>query len=502
MKDKNPVHRHFIAAPLFVFFLVVSFTSYSGNLTASLKDSDETSDVIQLAEGAQIFVTSGSVFEQEDGRSFLQEGSILIRGQGIVKIDAGSLHLTGLHGAFYVTVHSDVVTVAALTAPVLVSGSSERVLVPAGLQWRGEDLSEIPMVFKREQMELLAGFPKIITEDPVTSGKTRSLITSPFILLELPASRARRIIEQEDAILAEASSLAQAGDSEGLRMLISDPENEELFASEQGLSVLAQLLELTEEYPPLKPVILNKLLADSDLWIIASIHPYLRANSWALSHPVLDHASEILHLMAFPISNTQSEPLSDAIVQKWEDDLISFLDTASDSDVILESLSEMLIQQYRSFVRRDYPQRAAQVLSVLTNLEQRYTLEFSDELKSELKTLRTGERIDLIPEAPAEEATEVVVEEMAPSLTPQEVEERANTLLNDAGAVFTVQTTIDLEPPSIAVIEGIVFSTAQGDRMFAFYLDVISGNVSRVVSDDRTYPFELPLTAFVEWLRE
>jgi hypothetical protein len=74
----------------------------------------------------------------------LHDGALLVSAKSLATIAAGDWTVSALDGAFYLTQSQQSLTVAALSAPVLVSDGDAMVLIPVGSQWRAEALSPLP----------------------------------------------------------------------------------------------------------------------------------------------------------------------------------------------------------------------------------------------------------------------------------------------------------------------------------------------------------------------
>ncbi len=121
-------HRWLVAAPLFALCFVVSMSDALFPVTAAV-----TSNAIYKTDSTTILdTTSGAV---------LREGTVMVSSEEWTTLTAGSLQLSGWNGGFQVSVQQGVVTVAALTTPVLMSDGTRTALVPAFMQWKGTDLT-------------------------------------------------------------------------------------------------------------------------------------------------------------------------------------------------------------------------------------------------------------------------------------------------------------------------------------------------------------------------
>jgi hypothetical protein len=106
----------------------------------------------------------------------LHDGALLVSARGLGTIVAGDWTVSALDGAFFLTQSPQSLTVAALSAPVLVSDGDARVLIPVGSQWRAAALSPLtdgiaPWKSTQDMKVLPADFiRKEIAKAPVIAG--------------------------------------------------------------------------------------------------------------------------------------------------------------------------------------------------------------------------------------------------------------------------------------------------------------------------------------------
>lgn len=124
---KTGKHRWLVATPLFALCFVLSmgdvFFPATAAITASATYTTDGRTLLDTMSGAQ-----------------LREGTVLVFSPEWTTLQAGAFRLSGWNGGFQVTLQQGVVTVAALTTPVLISDGMHSTLIPAFMQWKGVSL--------------------------------------------------------------------------------------------------------------------------------------------------------------------------------------------------------------------------------------------------------------------------------------------------------------------------------------------------------------------------
>jgi hypothetical protein len=88
-----------------------------------------------------------------------------------------------------------------------------------------------------------------------------------------------------------------------------------------------------------------------------------------------------------------------------------------------------------------------------------------------------------------------------PALSPEQTEALAIRMLEEAGALFTVNTTVVASAANTARVTSIVFSSPDRDRTFDFQLDVVQREIEAIREGDQVYPYSMPFERFVGWVR-
>ncbi|MFA7682478.1 MAG: hypothetical protein WCX61_05630, partial [Candidatus Peribacteraceae bacterium] len=140
----------------------------------------------------------------------------------------------------------------------------------------------------------------------------------------------------------------------------------------------------------------------------------------------------------------------------------------------------------------------------LGQLHNAFPTVFSQEDRAALQSFLAEDRVEIRDEEPASSQEEHEAASSTPEqvFSPDVVQQSAEELLQNAGAVFTVQTVVTPEPSGFAHITNIVFATAEGDTMVDFTLDTVTGTASHIALRGEVLPYRLSLERLVAWLRE
>jgi len=517
-------HRHVLFAPILALIVVVT-ASQGVALRASvgeehIENENEEMQILHLSDDIQVVLFRGATVDRsEDLR--IEAGQVLLSGKGLIKVDAWHYQLTSIAGAFHVTVRDQVVTVAAISAPVLVQWEDQAVLVPVGLQWRGRgklvtlqegleawftarELKTVPVAFRLEQLTHLSS----LTEDSSDTPSLNIAFLSESIgmdmePLQLPAARERAQEHRTDALLKQVAMYVAKGDREGAHDLLILEEAEDAVKSDRGVQALIKLLPESSGDPLLIRDVLTLLLQDAHVWFLLSIHPDYRESVWGLGRPDLTEEQFLVHLVTLPQSDILPEGLREFVLERWQLNLSDAAESMEDPSTFLAHLLDLLITLIRSYNHNDYPQRAALLTHLLLELSDLHPGVISEEQRAQLHELKNFDQVDVsLLEVTEEVVEEYPEEEPEPGLTPDQVKAQTYELLRSVGALFTVNTKIEPISPTVASVEHLLFSSPDSERELNFKLDVISGTVFDVEQDGAVLPFSLPMEEFAQWARK
>ena len=495
MTDRPRRHRHLIAFPLMLVILAGTFLHSVGNLRAEVTESIEDMNV---GVGQRI-VSSG-----------LHQYSI------------GDLHLYSIDGAYFVAENGSSVTIASLTTPVFVQVSRAFMVVPVGWQWTISDttlpalqgdlvapwlepraLTSIPQHFMERQMRELRTEPDRSVDLPPVRLEVPAPLWAYLHDLRLGAARERIEDEWSTEVLGTVRGALEQGDRALLTSLLYNQDFATVFDSRHGRLVLSTLLSQYNDDVTLAPIV-EYLARDERLAVLFSLHPRWCSFSWTLPTPS-SRELRLLRIFSFPFADSASVGMKPFTFQRWILDILTYAENNIDSPVLsfLFTTSIALVEYQES---HGYPLRARLLASSLLELSEKYNGELPTDVESSLSDLRSLDRLDLsasllppvddiVVEKEGEESTP-----REPTYTPDQVEALAESTLQNAGALFTVETTIDAVAPDTARVEGIVFAVPSGDRTFSFTYDVARDEISAVEGGGEEYPYSLTLDAFVKWL--
>ncbi|HAI98856.1 TPA: hypothetical protein DCL30_04980 [Candidatus Peribacteria bacterium] len=524
MNLRLSAHRHFLILPAFLCLLSVSLLSASSSTNASItRQADpkiERFPAVIAWGDAQAMVWSDTLVDRAGSVPRLLSGPMLIKTDGIVEMDAADLHLTGLYGGAYVTVRGGVVTVAALTAPMLATSGRRSVLIPAGLQWSGSDriasydagvtqwaksrsLSAVPTAFKRAQLMQLESFPAVaLPTRSAGSSLDRFLSSLAFDGWRLPAAQQRVHRLYEEEVFRELTRCVREGDRDCVMEIVHDADNEEHLSGRRGQGILASLLSQVSGDSVMTNMLLTALMHDDRLWLLASIHPQWRLPAWGVDHPTPSREMCMLHLFVLPQSDVLADALPVVILQRWEQEAADLLALDADPRSLLNHLVEVLVPVVRTETTLGYPERARTLAASLMSIVAE---------RKELLSPAASAAVRSFSQLGDEPLDATVHEETTSAASsseggtqpfdPEQVAGLAEELLRESGAAFTVQTSFKALTSSQVNVMGIVFSGVRGDASYDFLLDTARGMVSAVVVGGRPLPNTLSLREFVRWAR-
>lgn len=530
MHTNSFLHRHFVAAPLLPVFLAGSlFLSGTHAPVASIQNSPgEASEIIQHLSGNSALVDPGSLIDFSGDVPELREGALRIMGKGIVRLRVGSAELLGLVGGFHAVKRDETITVSALGTPVLVTYGSHHVLVPVGKQWRGDptllpDLASgvrvwkdarspqtLPAVFlESEHARLMA----LSTEVPVRLPPSRTHAPlSPLkpSILRFAAANKRAGQKWTQHVLGYVRSLVEHDDTAALDHLLQEPDVVRAFAPTPTLEqAAASLLSLTSE-APIKLALMPLLQSCERCMTVAAAHPALQSTFWAVPPPLgSDEETNLARLLALPTSDVLAEGVPGFAVERWQAQLEEYFQKKVDPYPLLNVIALDIAMQVDSYEAQGHPERARRYGSAVLALTKDKEEHLSSELLRALDRLRKLDTVQ-IHSNPEEEAMHAAASSSAAppahpttaAFVPEEVQRRATTMLKQAGALFSLKTTVTGTDASHAHVEDILFPTPQGDLLFAFDVNLVTGEVESILHEGQLLPFPMPLDKFVSWLQE
>lgn len=555
-------HRHFVAAPLFAFVVALSLLQgvLPGNMQEPALEASvmrlSDGEVVRLSSGMQAIVYSGEGFDLSGDTPVLTEGSALVSGPGLLALHAADFALSGLAGAFHVSYHGDAVTVAAITTPVLVRQGTRIGLVPAGTQWRSPESGILPLLqagyplwlgarevqplpdrFVQRQIADLAFLPATdaIALLPESRESEPLPLWTKAPALRIGESRTEAEESWRDEVVGAYRFLVEQGDANAADVFLHDERYAPVLSSPEVRKALISLLMGLPEGATTRLPLLSFLAEDEDVWLLLSLHPTWREETWSVFG---DHKNaEALSLRAFflPESLRSPEPVSAFVIQRWAYEVRS-LATPERATPLMSAVAGQVLPLISMFEEQGYPERSRRLARGLLEAAESVEQSLSPDLLASLTPLESLGRVNIdtpppppyvepVPvgespaeavAAPAEEPAEQpaepepvplpeppvdIVPVEPPAYAPDVVERRTYTVLRDMGALFTVETTIEAVAPNTAQVRNILFSTNTGEQKFHFHFDVAKGEIDHVIIGSKEYPYSLTVEAFRDWLR-
>ncbi len=492
----------------------------------------QSGDVEQFAfsSGTYGIVYAGGEVEQVNDSVLLIKGSALLASEGVLRAYVDDMLIVSLDGAVHVTRTSRGVTIAALTAPAVIADRDQRMVVPVGMQWEYDALKKIaplntpfsdwmgartptllPVAFLERKLQELSRVVAPAYHLPERADFLPASVFSGQDLL-LPVAKDRADVDRADRMLGVVRSAVEDSDPEHLRALLSDPDVQSVSQTDRGRQTVAVLLaRLSEHQTPLRTLLLDTLSNDVSLWMTASFHPRYRDIAWVLETPDTSTETKLVSVFLFPFSLLGPDSVSDLVFSRFITAEIFLQAAAGDSATFVEHCIQAhlpLVQKLRDL---GYPQRAQKLADNLRQLIAGIP-QPTDSMLAAASVLAGERAIDLSPLPPITEpaiqsdsnASSVSSEATSEvALAPAAVEAKAYAMLTDAGALFTVDTTIEAFAANQARISGILFSAPHRDRQVSFVLNVVTGSVSDIDIDGNTdFPYSPKFSGFIEWVKK
>ncbi|MBU0459118.1 hypothetical protein KJ652_05415 [Patescibacteria group bacterium] len=533
MHSPSLKHRHLLIAPIALASLVIFSNLNRADLLASTAIQNVNNDeqgTYEIYKGVQIKPAEDTQLNENDEIVILKKGSVLVRSEGLVVMEAGGMQIMSIAGVIHISYNGGNLTVAALSAPVLVQKGENLVLVPVNQKWRGDGVinsqkeglpawlksrspRKIPNTFRAQQLMAAAQFPINYPSYESPLNKAGIALREALSFAQFSMARTRNTEHSADESYRRMQMLVDSGEWDSAEELLDHPWHESHFRLPEGQKLLAESVARVSDQPKLAHKFLQILITDDRVWLLSYIHPDLRNIAWGINRPKLSHEALALHIYTLPVSDILPARLPEYILRKWMEDVESIAKSANDPSVILNSISEIIVDQINIYVKDGYPERAKNYRKILYGWRDDYSDHLSAEVLDSINELEKMENVEidelLLEESEEIEDVEALAQEYMPAiedpvsmLTPDEVQGRAYSLLRDAGALFTVETNIEAKNEFNAEVRNIVFGTPRGDLPFEFTLNVVSGEVFNVINDGEVMPYRLSLEAYVKWLKE
>lgn len=515
-------HRHVVVAPLFMLALLLTTQgeNISKHISASLTES-QTGHVV--LNGGVADASAPNVLRQEGDRVTIHDGTALVLAEGPVGILWNGAKVTGWAGAFHL-VAGQVLTVSAITTPVLIEQGKAKTIVPIGMQYRFN--GTLPDVFSadratwfaaRKLLPLPADFltEQIMKSQSLDVGDRASVEPSPFAIidayLQLPAAQERAEAIRLNEALDPLEAAIRAGDAVRTQELLAaahiTPESTDpaVIARAPLLLGLAALHDV-----PVQTTLVPLIVQRDDLWLLSAVHPKLEGAHWLLDDGA-DRGPESMFLRVWilPIVDNRAMAFASTTPVAWGKMLSEFLyaqeDPSADTALFLRIMNA-IVATHRA---GDRPERAVHYAQAAYEALLPFETLLTDEEKSVLASLEQSDAYLLdanvmVSSVSSAAASSVSVKSesssSAPTMHPDEAVSRAKADLSAVGMMFTKDSMFKPKGTAVA-ISNVVLATPKGDQYFNFTYDVEAREVDAIADDGKAYPYALPLQKFVEWVK-
>jgi len=525
-------HRHLVAFPVFIAALVISFTDIHTDLPDVLGSVSHLFGTIEdkrftFDSGVYGVVYAGGELYEEGNHLVLAEGSALLASKGIVHVVVNDTSLSLINGAAHITQGTHGVTIAALTSPVVIFSGDQREIIPVGMQW---ELSEngiapindgfeawmqarLPTLLPMSFIERKLGDLSIVRQPENILPEAVPYVSTDFVpeeqvLLQVSESHVQQGKHEE--ILGVVRFAVEAQDTDRLEELLSQPSVVEALATDRGAAVTLALLSTSDQsQTALRMLLLGLQISKEDVWLLSSFHPALRDIAWVLPEPDVSTESHVSRIFLLPFSAFSPETFSDFVFERFSVSLREMLGTVGDADAFGAHFVQAHLPLIQKLEDRGYPLRAQFLSQILLDLIKEMTSP-SEDIEKAKEYLLQRDRINIAPLPPKKEPRpieEVVAPEPESepevTLSTEEVEAKAYQLLEDAGALFTINSAISAYDGNKARVMDVLFSTETEDRAVSFTLDVVLLNVSNIeINGNTDFLYTPSFDGFVQWIRK
>ncbi len=501
-------HRHFVAAPLIMAVLLSSVVPVLGQgsvraelTTVSVIDAQH--HAIRFRTGLSALIEKGTqVAEANDGMVLLA-GSALVANASVLHVQAGPAELTGFDGAFYASYQSPVLTVAAISTPVYVRMANGIAIVPVGRQWRisaealpafsagwedwitAHETKPLPASFIQEQRAVAQ------TLDASARSGNKETPAADLVIGKLPAARQRLEQAQQEGLGGTIHALVQSGDAVSLQSLLTDPAVNQL-TSDERLSLLS-----SDASPSVLLAVQPLVSADATSRLLLSFHPAYRqvflADALTAS---TDPEESALRLLLLPASDTLPTPLPPVLRSQYLAAMQSFLRGQKQPLPMLYAFIRQMAEVQQELSESQYPERHAAYGDAI----RQFLPSSSDVVPADITAIAASFRSDVIQASQSVSSASV---SSAPcnAAKPSDPVDRTRNFLQEAGALFTVQTSLTILDAHDVRVESVAFSTGQGDRLLSFTVDYTCQMLKDMTVDGQKQPLSMSMEAFGKWVR-
>lgn len=491
-------HRHFVAFPLLALVFLGSVTAWRSPIEAELVSlGAEEQQMFAIADGVLGLLSKKSGGKIEEGSFALHEGDILVHSIGRAIVTFRDARMVGWNGGYHVTAQGEVLTVAAITTPVVLKKGTAVALVPLHMQLRftlDEDFTSIapsplPTHYLRDQLKRLQHMDVQESQVSVLPG-TSLFSTNTFSFLRLPAAKDRAEEAQEQNLLQELMTALVSGDELKARSLLARADLQEILLHEKSADTTARLLAQRKGKDE---VLIAAFLANDEQLLLASAHPALWDVAWLFPLPLsISSSTAALRLLLPPKVDRQEVAISPLALDRWQKDLEEFLATKGASQEFRAAALSALKEYIVWCEEERLPDRASRYSRVLAAIGG--NAEISIPAGTPIPAAEVP--VETSPSSPVPAVSAI------PSVLVSELTVMAQETLLRVGAMLSKATVFAHAAGDYVAVEGVIIASNRGDLRFDFELNPITGDVRAVRFDHRAYPLALPIDAFMAWARK
>ncbi len=528
-------HRHFLAAPVFAFFLAATLFAGSQGLPATVLQADHIDGKIvaagvdtpfALKDGTYGVLLKGGILRRDQAGLSLENGSVVIASQGLFTLRISDVTLSGFAGAGHVTLKGSSFTVQPLRASMLLGRGEFRLVLPAGREASWTSAAQIPVLFSPDN--LVSQRAHIQAQDAASMRDATDLLrkqTAPALPVfdrvpELPAVLDALTFPESDARLTQQTARARLAtlqqqllnDDPAARSLVQDGILRGYLASEDLPPAVMPILLANARAFPSVAALLMEFIRDPDLWMLVSFHDDYRIAAWTESHPVMPPHVQLARWLQLPQTD-RAEAVPGRAVAQWGSEVAAYTASLPDPQAFLGTLLRSM-EDFRLFAEgNDLPERLERYAVAVRVIAGPYAKALPDDLR------RIYARWDAVgaiapysepPPAPAialevrTASSSSSIASSAPAIVrffPADVEARAKKALIIAGGTTTLRTGITAESPGIVRVQNLQFMTPDGAKQFSFTFHVDAKTLSGIHRDGQLFPYPMSLEAFRKWLK-
>lgn len=507
-------HKHFVVVPLvaalllllqFSYYMTAPRSSLVDDVTVSHSTATQNDQAVALSHGAAAKVFAASSLESKNSQPVLARGSALFSTKGSLRVTAGALHIRSIAGSFHLTNQEGMLTVAAISAPVLIADSEGySLLVPVGYQWRGKDLLELSKGEANIQPlpsdflhEMQATARTLVSTDEVPLPRVQPFFHGIFLL---PGAKARQDAADKDFAKNELIYALTLNAPERAQQILVEMDQEHLadpsllsdvlsYAPNTNLQTISKLLEhssdaeltlLMAAHPNFTEVAAPKL-SDNQLrtWLTSAF--LSEDGALALVPAVQDTASHAMEVVLGGMNDTEKPAFLSSFVIR-----MAGIATKANAKMLPErargvsALTESLIQGNEALLTPD----AAAALFAMTHLDR-------PELGAQL----------LQPVVPVQNVSSASSESSEAFGTADSVIAATEQMLREMHVMRSTQTTVEAIAPHTARVSGIFAATSTGDKELGFLYDTEKKELREIAMDGVLQPFPMSLAAFAAWIK-